>query len=215
MIAFIDAYHGQFRVDLICCTPWAAVAGFSPHVAIGPPKPGRPRTGRSATRCEPPRGAQRGKPVFTTIADPSAATPADLGDRSFTQPVVGDEHHLRADLGRVCLPHVCHRRAATKSIVGWAVAATMRTEHLPLQPFKHAVWQADSDLSELAHHPDHGSPPLPATRQPPPRRYRFPKTAVGALTVPPATSVGLSPDCCHSCLPTRPISGRPSSSGRC
>jgi transposase len=33
----------------------------------------------------------------------------------------------------------------------------MRTEDLPLQAFNHAVWQADSDLSELIHHSDRGS----------------------------------------------------------
>ena len=42
MIAVIDAYRGQFGVELICCTLWAAAAGFSPHVAIGPPKAAPP-----------------------------------------------------------------------------------------------------------------------------------------------------------------------------
>ena len=39
--------------------------------------------------------------------------------------------------------------ACTRKIVGWAVSATMRTEDLPLQAFNHAVWQSESDLSEL------------------------------------------------------------------
>ena len=33
----------------------------------------------------------------------------------------------------------------------------MRTEDLPLQAFNHAVWQSNSDLSELVHHSDRGS----------------------------------------------------------
>ena len=47
--------------------------------------------------------------------------------------------------------------ACTKKIVGWAVSATMRTEDLPLQAFNHAVWQSNTDLSELVHHSDRGS----------------------------------------------------------
>ncbi len=47
--------------------------------------------------------------------------------------------------------------ACSRKIAGWAVAATMRTEDLPLQAFNHAVWQANSDLSELVHHSDRGS----------------------------------------------------------
>jgi putative transposase len=47
---------------------------------------------------------------------------------------------------------VCGRK-----IVGWAVSVTMRTEDPPLQAFNHAVWQSDSDLSELVHHSDRGS----------------------------------------------------------
>ncbi|WP_078378027.1 DDE-type integrase/transposase/recombinase [Mycobacterium tuberculosis] len=45
----------------------------------------------------------------------------------------------------------------TRKIVVWAVSATMRTEDLPVQVFNHAVWQSNSDLSELVHHSDPGS----------------------------------------------------------
>lgn len=44
--------------------------------------------------------------------------------------------------------------ACTRKIVGWAVSVTMRTEDLPLQAFNHAVWQSNSNLSELVHHSD-------------------------------------------------------------
>lgn len=53
------------------------------------------------------RGGQRGKPVFTTIADPAADRPADLGQPRFhslsTQPAVGRRYHLRAHLAGVLL----------------------------------------------------------------------------------------------------------------
>ena len=49
--------------------------------------------------------------------------------------------------------------ACTKKIAGWAVAASMRTEDLPLQAVNHAAWQANCDLSELVHHSDRGSQP--------------------------------------------------------
>ncbi|PRC56566.1 IS3 family transposase, partial [Mycobacterium sp. ITM-2017-0098] len=46
------------------------------------------RIGREQTRRLMPqaglRGVQRGTPVFTTIADPAAARPADLVQRQFT-----------------------------------------------------------------------------------------------------------------------------------
>jgi hypothetical protein len=46
------------------------------------------------------------------------------------------------------------RGATRKAIVSWIVSSTMRTEDLPLQAFNHAVWQSNSDLSELVHRSD-------------------------------------------------------------
>ncbi|KLO32275.1 hypothetical protein ABH39_07430 [Mycobacterium haemophilum] len=106
------------------------------------------------------RGAQRGKPVFTTIPDPAAARPADLVNRQFrasapNQLWVADITFVRTWQGFCYTAFVTD--VCTKKIVGWAVSATMRTENLSLQAFNHAVWQADSDLSELIHHSDRGS----------------------------------------------------------
>ena len=106
------------------------------------------------------RGVQRGKPVFTTVTDPADARPTDLVNRQFTASMpnrlwVADITFVRTWQGfcyTAFVTDVCTRR-----IVGWAVSATMRTEDLPLQAFNHAVWQADSDLSELVHHSDRGS----------------------------------------------------------
>lgn len=106
------------------------------------------------------RGVQRGKPVFTTIPDPAAATPADLVQRTFraAQPNrlwVADITFVRTWQGFCYTAFVTD--ACTKKIAGWAVAATLRTEDLPLQAFNHAAWQANCDLSELVHHSDRGS----------------------------------------------------------
>lgn len=106
------------------------------------------------------RGVQRGKPVFTTISDPAAARPADLVNRQFRAVApnrlwVADITFVRTWQGFCYTAFISD--ACTKAIKGWAVSATMRTEDLPLQAFNHAVWQTNSDLSELIHHSDRGS----------------------------------------------------------
>lgn len=106
------------------------------------------------------RGVQRGKPVFTTVTDPAAARPADLVNRQFRTAAphrlwVADITFVRTWQGFCYTAFVTD--ACTKKIVGWAVSATMRTEDLPLQAFNHAVWQSNTDLSELVHHSDRGS----------------------------------------------------------
>lgn len=106
------------------------------------------------------RGVQRGKPVFTTVSDPAATVPPDLVNRHFSAMMpnrlwVADITYVRTWAGfayTAFLTDVC-----TRMIVGWAVAATMRTEDLPLQAFNHAVWQSNSILRELVHHSDRGS----------------------------------------------------------
>lgn len=112
------------------------------------------------------RGVQRGKPVFTTLTDPAATRPADLVNRRFKAPApnrlwVADITFVRTWQGFCYTAFVTD--VCTKKIVGWAVSATMRTEDLPLQAFNHAVWQADTDLSELVHHSDRGSQYLSLT----------------------------------------------------
>ncbi|PBJ36928.1 IS3 family transposase [Mycobacterium avium] len=106
------------------------------------------------------RGVQRGKPVFTTVTDPAAARPADLVNRQFRAAApnrlwVADITFVRTWQGFCYTAFVTD--ACTRKIVGWAVSATMRTEDLPLQAFNHAVWQTNSNLSELIHHSDRGS----------------------------------------------------------
>jgi putative transposase len=104
------------------------------------------------------RGVQRGKPVFPTITDPADQRPADLVNRQFKAPAanrlwVADITFVRTWQGFCYTAFVTD--VCTRKIVGWAVSVTMRTEDLPLQAFTHAVWQSDSDLSELVHHSDY------------------------------------------------------------
>ncbi len=106
------------------------------------------------------RGVQRGKPVFTTITDPAPQRPADLVNRRFQASApnrlwVADITFVRTWQGFCYTAFITD--ACTKAIKGWAVSTTMRTEDLPLQAINHAVWQSNSDLSELVHHSDRGS----------------------------------------------------------
>jgi putative transposase len=45
-------------------------------------------------------------------------------------------------------------------LAGMGGLTKMRPEDLPLQALNHAVWPANSDLSELIHHSDHRLNPL-------------------------------------------------------
>ncbi|MCX6468295.1 MAG: IS3 family transposase [Corynebacteriales bacterium] len=112
------------------------------------------------------RGVQRARTMYTTRPDPAAAIPADKVRRNFvaTQPNrlwVADITYVRTWQGfayAAFVTDVCTRR-----IAGWHVASTMRTEDLPLNAFNHAVWQSNTDLSELTHHSDRGSQYLSLT----------------------------------------------------
>ncbi|RDH75925.1 IS3 family transposase [Mycolicibacterium moriokaense] len=112
------------------------------------------------------RGLQRGKPVLATVSDPVDTRPADLVNRQFQAPApnrlwVADSTYVRTWQGFCYTAFVTD--ACTKRIAGWAVSATMRTEDLPLQAFNHAVWQSNTDLSELIHHSGRGSQYLSLT----------------------------------------------------
>jgi transposase InsO family protein len=98
--------------------------------------------------------------VFTTVTDPAEQRPAELLSRQFRAPApnrlwVADITVVRTWQGFCYTAFVTD--ACARKVVGWAVAASMRTEDLPLQAFEHAVWQANSDVSGLVHHSDRGS----------------------------------------------------------
>lgn len=126
---------------------------------------GREQT-RRLMRLAGVRGVQRAAKVFTTRPDPIAARPTDRVQRQFrvdrpNQLWVVDITYVRTWQGFAYTAFVTD--ACTRVIVGWHVAATMRTEDLPLQAFNHAVWQRNTDLSGLTHHSDHGSQYLSLT----------------------------------------------------
>jgi transposase InsO family protein len=101
---------------------------------------GREQT-RQLLRAAGLRGVQRGKPVFTTIADPAVALPADPVKRRFTAAApnrlwVADVTFVRTWAGFCDTAFVTD--ACTRAVVGWSVAATMRIEDLPLHAFNQA-----------------------------------------------------------------------------
>ena len=121
------------------------------------------REGIEVARCTVERlmaelgltGAVRGTVKRTTLADPTAARPADLVQRRFGPPApnrlwVAD---LRVDLVGIRLRGVCHRRLRTPDL-GWRVAATMTTA-MVLDSIEQAIWTRQQegvlDLKEVVH----------------------------------------------------------------
>ena len=88
------------------------------------------------------RGVQRGKPVHTTHPDPAADARPDLVGRRFVadrprQLWVVDLTYVRTWAGFAYTAFVTD--VYSRRIVGWNVAATLRTDN-PLEAFEHAVW---------------------------------------------------------------------------
>ena len=106
------------------------------------------------------RGVQRAQKVFTARPDPAATTPADLVKRDFT---AAQPNSLWWSTSPTCgrgkgfAYKAFVTDACTRIIKGWHVAASMRTDDLPLQAFDYAVWQQETDPFGLTHHSDHGS----------------------------------------------------------
>jgi putative transposase len=105
-------------------------------------------------------GVRRGKIKRTTIRDDGAARPADLVNRDFRaqrpdQLWVADLTYVRTWVGFGYLALVID--VFSRRIVGWALAAHMRTE-LPLEALELAVWtRHQSRLDGLVAHTDAGS----------------------------------------------------------
>jgi len=105
------------------------------------------------------RGARRGRRVFTTRPDPTAARPADLVQRVFSaaQPNelwVTDLTYVPTWAG---VAYVCFIvDAFSRRIVGWSVAAHMRTD-MVLEALQMAAWQRGTRLDGLRCHSDAGS----------------------------------------------------------
>ena len=110
------------------------------------------------------RGVKRSKKVFTTKSDPAAVKPADLVQRRFQAPAprrlwVADITYVATWSGFAYVAFVTD--VYSRRIVGWNVAATLKSDILPLQALDMAAWEAKRegavDLTGLVHHADHGS----------------------------------------------------------
>ncbi|BBY36833.1 putative transposase for insertion sequence element IS986/IS6110 [Mycobacterium mantenii] len=129
------------------------------------------RTGVAVARCTVERlmaelgltGAVRGKARRTTIADPTAARPADLVGRRFAPPApnrlwVADLTYVSTWSGVAYVAFVTD--AYARQILGWRVAATMTTATV-LDSIEQAIWTRQRegifDLKDVVHHTDRGS----------------------------------------------------------
>ncbi|MBT8796830.1 IS3 family transposase [Microbacterium flavum] len=106
------------------------------------------------------RGVRKSKRVFTTRSDKTGALPSDLVNRRFTAPAprrlwVCDVTYVATWSGFAFVAFVTD--VYSRRIVGWNVAATLRSEILPLQALDMAAWGAGGRLDGLIHHADHGS----------------------------------------------------------
>jgi transposase InsO family protein len=106
------------------------------------------------------RGAVRGKPVRTTVADPKAPCPLDRVNRQFraerpNQLWVSDFTYVSTWQGMVYVAFVIDVYA--RFIVGWRVSSTMRTDFV-LDALEQALYARKPERDgALIHHSDRGS----------------------------------------------------------
>ena len=129
------------------------------------------REGVAVARCTVERlmgelglsGAVRGRVKRTTLADPTAARPADLVSRQFGPPApnrlwVADLTYVSTWSGFAFVAFVTD--AYARRILGWRVAATMATS-MVLDSIEQAIWTRQRegvfDLKDVVHHTDRGS----------------------------------------------------------
>ena len=129
------------------------------------------REGVAVARCTVERlmgelglaGAVRGEAKRTTLADPTAARPADLVSRQFGPAApnrlwVADLTYVSTWSGFAYVAFVTD--AYARRILGWRVAATMATS-MVLDSIEQAIWTRQRegvfDLKDVIHHTDRGS----------------------------------------------------------
>jgi putative transposase len=123
------------------------------------------REGFTAARCTVERlmrqmglqGVVRGKKIRTTIADESAARPADLVERDFSathpnQLWVADLTYVATWAGFVYVAFVID--VFSRMIVGWRVSRSLCSD-LALDALEQALW-ARPEIGKLIHHSDRG-----------------------------------------------------------
>jgi putative transposase len=103
------------------------------------------------------RGAVRGKRVWTTVADESAARPADLVERDFTADRpnrlwVADLTYVATWAGFVYVAFVFD--VFSRMIVGWRVSRSLRSD-LALDALEQALYARPKN-ERLVHHSDRG-----------------------------------------------------------
>jgi transposase InsO family protein len=103
------------------------------------------------------RGAVRGKKVWTTVSDDTAARPPDLVNRQFVasrpnQLWVSDLTYVATWQGFVYVAFVIDVFA--RRIVGWRASRSLRSD-LALDALEQALW-ARPDIDRLVHHSDRG-----------------------------------------------------------
>ncbi|MCW4384190.1 IS3 family transposase [Salinibacterium sp. SYSU T00001] len=106
------------------------------------------------------RGVKKSKRVFTTRSDTKTVLPSDLVNRKFTADGprrlwVCDVTYVATWSGFAYVAFVTD--VYSRRIVGWNVAATLRSEILPLTALNMAAWGVGGRLDGLIHHADHGS----------------------------------------------------------
>ena len=127
------------------------------------------REGRRVARCTVERlmrdlglrGAVRGKPKRTTVADTAAARPRDLVERRFSAPApnrlwVADITYVRTWSGFCYVSFAAD--AYSRRIVGWHASRSLRSD-LAINALEQAIWQRNrtgADLGGLVHHSDRG-----------------------------------------------------------
>ena len=108
------------------------------------------------------RGAVRGKPVRSTIADDVADRPRDLVDRHFKAAGpnllwVADLTYVRTWTGFVYVAFITD--VYSRRIVGWQASRSLRTD-LALDALEQGIWSRQregADLAGLVHHSDRGA----------------------------------------------------------
>ena len=108
------------------------------------------------------RGAVRGKPKRTTVADTAAPTPRDLVGRRFSAPApnrlwVADLTYVRTWSGFVYASFVTD--AYSRRIVGWHASRSLRAD-LAINALEQAIWERNRNgagLDGLVHHSDRGT----------------------------------------------------------
>ena len=127
------------------------------------------REGTAVARCTTERlmrelglrGAVRGKPVRTTIADDAADRPRDLVDRKFkaegpNRVWVADLTYVRTWSGFAYVAFITD--VFSRRIVGWQASRSLKTD-LALDALEQAIWarqREGADLDQLIHHSDRG-----------------------------------------------------------